>query len=150
MAAFTVYDQLLLELMNRARMDPLGEAARLHIGLNDGLPAGTITATPKQPLAPNGLLVAAATGHSQHMINTDQFDHQGIGDGTPTSRMTGAGYALTGSWMTGENIAWVGTTGSVNMTAFTLEIADNLFRSEERRVGKECGDECRSRWSPYH
>ena len=24
------------------------------------------------------------------------------------------------------------------------------IRSEERRVGKECGDECRSRWSPYH
>ena len=24
------------------------------------------------------------------------------------------------------------------------------FRSEERRVGKECLLECRSRWSPYH
>ena len=24
------------------------------------------------------------------------------------------------------------------------------FRSEERRVGKECEDLCRSRWSPYH
>ena len=23
-------------------------------------------------------------------------------------------------------------------------------RSEERRVGKECQCECRSRWSPYH
>ena len=23
-------------------------------------------------------------------------------------------------------------------------------RSEERRVGKECGEPCRSRWSPYH
>ena len=23
-------------------------------------------------------------------------------------------------------------------------------RSEERRVGKECEDLCRSRWSPYH
>ena len=23
-------------------------------------------------------------------------------------------------------------------------------RSEERRVGKECPSECRSRWSPYH
>src|SRR3546814_13077326 len=23
-------------------------------------------------------------------------------------------------------------------------------RSEERRVGKECGGTCRSRWSPYH
>ena len=25
-----------------------------------------------------------------------------------------------------------------------------LERSEERRVGKECAMECRSRWSPYH
>ena len=25
-----------------------------------------------------------------------------------------------------------------------------LARSEERRVGKECNQVCRSRWSPYH
>ena len=25
-----------------------------------------------------------------------------------------------------------------------------IFRSEERRVGKECVCWCRSRWSPYH
>ena len=25
-----------------------------------------------------------------------------------------------------------------------------IFRSEERRVGKECLRLCRSRWSPYH
>ena len=25
-----------------------------------------------------------------------------------------------------------------------------IFRSEERRVGKECDRVCRSRWSPYH
>ena len=25
-----------------------------------------------------------------------------------------------------------------------------LGRSEERRVGKECLTQCRSRWSPYH
>src|SRR3546814_19763583 len=25
-----------------------------------------------------------------------------------------------------------------------------LYRSEERRVGKECVSKCRSRWSPYH
>src|SRR3546814_11417424 len=24
------------------------------------------------------------------------------------------------------------------------------YRSEERRVGKECVSKCRSRWSPYH
>src|SRR3546814_14895426 len=26
----------------------------------------------------------------------------------------------------------------------------SFFRSEERRVGKECVSTCRSRWSPYH
>ena len=29
-------------------------------------------------------------------------------------------------------------------------IADEVARSEERRVGKECSLPCRSRWSPYH
>src|SRR3546814_19746726 len=28
--------------------------------------------------------------------------------------------------------------------------ADRGYRSEERRVGKECVSTCRSRWSPYH
>ena len=28
--------------------------------------------------------------------------------------------------------------------------ARSLIRSEERRVGKECSEPCRSRWSPYH
>ena len=27
---------------------------------------------------------------------------------------------------------------------------DDIVRSEERRVGKECQSVCRSRWSPYH
>src|SRR3546814_14858473 len=32
--------------------------------------------------------------------------------------------------------------------SLTLEAPE--FRSEERRVGKECVSTCRSRWSPYH
>src|SRR3546814_17948250 len=31
-----------------------------------------------------------------------------------------------------------------------IELDESLFRSEERRVGKECVSTCRSRWSPYH
>ena len=32
-----------------------------------------------------------------------------------------------------------------------LEVIERLdYRSEERRVGKECRIGCRSRWSPYH
>ena len=34
------------------------------------------------------------------------------------------------------------------VTKFDADIAH--FRSEERRVGKECRIGCRSRWSPYH
>src|SRR3546814_11290236 len=30
-----------------------------------------------------------------------------------------------------------------------LVFLDDLLRSEERRVGKECVSTCRSRWSPY-
>lgn len=133
MTDFSAYEQLLLELVNRARMDPVGEAARLGIGLNDHLAAGTISSASKQPLAGNEFLVAAAEGHSQHMLATSQFNHAGIGDGTPTSRMQAAGYALAGSWMTGENIAWVGTTGTANQLQMTLEIHDNLMRSAGHR-----------------
>ena len=35
-------------------------------------------------------------------------------------------------------------------TSGLLVVAKTLPRSEERRVGKECCVECRSRWSPYH
>ena len=31
-----------------------------------------------------------------------------------------------------------------------LHYVQNAWRSEERRVGKECIEPCRSRWSPYH
>ena len=31
-----------------------------------------------------------------------------------------------------------------------VRAADQVVRSEERRVGKECSLTCRSRWSPYH
>jgi hypothetical protein len=31
-----------------------------------------------------------------------------------------------------------------------FSVIEHFFRSEERRVGKECRRLCRSRWSPYH
>ena len=36
-----------------------------------------------------------------------------------------------------------------DVMAETLHALD-IPRSEERRVGKECLTQCRSRWSPYH
>jgi hypothetical protein len=38
----------------------------------------------------------------------------------------------------------------VAMQNLIYGISKTKRRSEERRVGKECGLRCRSRWSPYH
>ena len=51
--------------------------------------------------------------------------------------------------------AILGETGLPAKTVGTVDIRErHLFvdvaRSEERRVGKECVTQCRSRWSPYH
>src|SRR3546814_12284076 len=39
---------------------------------------------------------------------------------------------------------------SLILIGFSVEAESVKYRSEERRVGKECVSTCRSRWSPYH
>lgn len=134
MAELTDREQLMLELVNRARLDPAAEASRLGIALNAGLSAGQLTAAAKQPLAPNEVLKDAALAHSQWMIANDIFDHTGAGGSNPGMRMTSAGYNFTGAWTWGENIAWSGTTGTPDGDAYTIELANNLFLSPGHRV----------------
>ena len=38
----------------------------------------------------------------------------------------------------------------VGLKQFLEDASEDVVRSEERRVGKECVSLCRSRWSPYH
>jgi len=88
--------QLQLELINRARMDPAAEAARYGIALNefiDPARSGVITADPKQVLAGNNQLTAAAVGHSAQMFKMNSMSHSGIGDFDPATRIANAGYA---------------------------------------------------------
>jgi Ca2+-binding RTX toxin-like protein len=133
MAELTAQEQYLLELVNRARLDPAGEAARNGIGLNDGLASGTITADSKQPLASNGSLATAAQGHSQWMLDTDTFSHTGSGGSNAGNRMSAAGYSFTGSWSWGENISWRGTTGTLNLTTSVGTQHSSLFQSPGHR-----------------
>ena len=41
-------------------------------------------------------------------------------------------------------------TSPERLAELKQQIAEGTYRSEERRVGKECLRLCRSRWSPYH
>jgi hypothetical protein len=137
MAQPTAFEQYFLELVNRARLDPAAEAARLGIGLNDGLAAGTITTAAKQPLAFNPLLIDAAEAHSAWMLATDTFSHTGANGSAPGDRMAAAGYSFGGSWSWGENISirWGGTPA---ITAATIDaFHDGLFRSPGHRKNIE-------------
>ena len=131
----TAQEVLVMELVNRARANPEAEATRYGIGLNDGINGTVITATPKQPLAHNVLLTDAARTHSQWMLDADIFSHTGNNDSTPSARMSAAGFMFTGSWMSGENIAWGGTTASsINLTNYALVLHEGLFKSPGHRV----------------
>ena len=92
----TANEQLMVELINRARANPAAEASRLGIDLNEGLSAGTISTAAKQPLAINPYLTDGARKHSQWMIDNDTFSHTGQGGSAPNDRMTGAGYIFAG------------------------------------------------------
>ncbi|MGB3510727.1 MAG: CAP domain-containing protein [Microcoleaceae cyanobacterium] len=131
----TAQDQLMIELINRARLDPEAEANRYGANryedniadLNEGLSPGTISSTPKQPLTFNFNLNDAAEAHSQWMLDTNTFDHTGAGGTNSRQRMQNAGYQFTGSWGNGENIGWKGTTGYPNFTNYVKTLHEDLF-----------------------
>lgn len=129
----TPQEQLMLELVNRARANPPAEAARFGMDLNENLPPGTISPDPKPPLAFHPHLIAAARAHSDWMLAVDVFSHDGANGSTPGDRMTAAGYVFSGSWTWSENIAWSGTTGTPNPTQFTVDMHEGLFRSPGHR-----------------
>ncbi|MEM6610713.1 MAG: carboxypeptidase regulatory-like domain-containing protein [Cyanobacteria bacterium P01_C01_bin.72] len=133
MAQPTAQEQFLLELINRARLDPLGEASSFGIDLNDGLDPGTISADPKQPLAFNFLLNDAANFHSQWMLDNQKFQHAGENNSRANERMIDAGYQFTGSWTWAENLGTVGTTGTLNVNNAILQVNEGLFKSFSHR-----------------
>jgi Ca2+-binding RTX toxin-like protein len=134
MAQPTAYEQYFLELVNRARANPGAEASRLGIDLNQGLAAGTIANTAKQPLAMNQLLNDSAQAHSDWMLATDTFSHTGADGSSAGDRMKAAGYAFTGSWTWGENISirWGG--GVAESAALVEGFHDGLFKSAGHRT----------------
>src|SRR3546814_2877230 len=52
--------------------------------------------------------------------------------------------------VTGKTDTYQAGTGFIWKRDGLKITGDVAFRSEERRVGKECVSTCRSRWSPYH
>ncbi|MGE0699979.1 MAG: hypothetical protein AB7O57_12860, partial [Hyphomicrobiaceae bacterium] len=140
MSTLSAQEQLLLERINRARLDPAGEAAIYGIALNESVPADRqITTAAKQVLAPSTILSNVAEGHSQVLSqHAEVFDnvfdgvgyvHNSLGDGTPTSRIAAAGYVdtRTTGFIQNENVALNWATGTVNEEAILLSQHQGLF-----------------------
>ncbi|MGB8812385.1 MAG: CAP domain-containing protein [Paracoccaceae bacterium] len=130
----TASEQYAIELINRARLDPAAEAARYGLTLNEGLAAGTITATAKQVLAPNAHLEISADRHSQWMIATDTFSHTGLNGTDPGQRMAAAGYGFSGGWSWGENLAYASLGGNRNASNVSAVHHETLMHSAGHRV----------------
>lgn len=117
-------EQLYVELVNRVRMDPVGEAVRLanttdprirsayqFFGVDlqkfvNDVAAGYPVAA---PLAINAQLTAAARGHSQWMLVNQMQAHSqtnGLGQvtSTPGDRIVAAGYGTAGTFGFGESV----------------------------------------------
>lgn len=127
-------EQYLIELINRARLDPIAEAAHYGIDLNDNLAEGTIGTDPLQVLAINGLLSEAADEHSVWMLENNVFSHTGVNNTSPGARMADAGYVFEGAWQWSENLAWTGTTGSLDLAEAVDAHHEGLFRSSGHRT----------------
>lgn len=102
-SGLTAEEQLIVELVNRARMDPTGEIARQD---GEGFASG-VTAAPKEALAVVSTLTQAARDHSEDMDNRDYFAHTNLDGESPGDRAVDAGHSTR---FVGENLGWVGST----------------------------------------
>lgn len=108
----TALEQYHVELINRGRLDPAAEAARLNLGpqgINEGpvTNGGTVVVLPpgpRQPLAINPYLTEAAQKYARDLVLAGRLDHF-LNGTNPGGRAATSGY--TGGQAGYENLAWV-------------------------------------------
>ncbi len=120
----TPAEQAFLEAVNRARLNPPAEAARLGIDLLEGIPEGMITDQPVQPLTFNAKLLQAAYLHSQDMMVNQYYNHVSLDGWTYVDRITWSGYdARTAA----ESLSSSFSTQSQEEVQTILSLHDHLF-----------------------
>ncbi|WP_108862024.1 CAP domain-containing protein [Ruegeria sp. Alg231-54] len=79
-------------------------------------------------------LNASAEEHSQWMLETGDFSHTGEGGNSATQRMRDAGFVLSGSWSTAENIAWQSQRGEPGFSDDVIDLHNALMNSPDHRA----------------
>ena len=78
-------------------------------------------------------LNSSAQSHSEWMGETGNFSHAGEGGSSATDRIEEAGFPLTGSWHTAENLAYVSVTGPLD-AGEADRMHEGLMGSAEHRA----------------
>ncbi|MFC1758347.1 cadherin domain-containing protein [Planctomycetota bacterium] len=125
----TDYEQLMIELVNRARANPSAEASLHGTALNESLAANTISTAAKPALAPEQILSNTADAYSDRMLRDDFFDHRDPDGDFPWDRTEANGYPVWAG--VGENIAWGTFFGDREATTHARH--RSLFRSAGHR-----------------
>lgn len=86
------------------------------------------------PVKLNKLLNDSSEDHSQWMINTDNFSHNGQGGSTAIERMQAANYPFEGSWSSGENIALQSERGAEGIADDVAQLHQGLMESPGHRA----------------
>ena len=128
--------------------EPIFAAVKSLTGANrrEEVPAGTRVVL----LSPQGRTlaqpVAAQFAQSERLVlicgRYEGVDER-VANALVTDEVSIGDYVLSG----GEPAALIVVDAVVRLIPGAL---GSETRSEERRVGKECSQQCRSRWSPYH
>ena len=76
--------------------------------------------------------------------------HASLVEGVPGFTVAGRAHTATTALEAIAAVKAAGATVDLALVDIYLPDGCGIDRSEERRVGKECSKQCRSRWSPYH
>ena len=98
------------------------------------------------PLASTGNISTNSGGSFWINCNADVTSMPALYSGT--ARVMASGDSALPFQLSTEHAGGLGLPST--SPGSPVDIAHDGSRSEERRVGKECTIQCRSRWSPYH
>lgn len=128
-AGLTAQEQYMLELVNRARMDPEAEEDRTGELVDSG-----VSTAPKQALAVDPILAAAADNHSADMLERDFFAHTNPDGDSPTDRAQDENWEGGGVW---ENISarWTSANSVSDEQGWVDASHEGLWESDGHQFG---------------
>src|SRR3546814_19636115 len=114
--------------------------------MHSGVDFGGGYGAPIYAVTDGRVTVAGRTGGFGNYVKLNHGGGLGTGYGHMSRIAVRAGQHVR----RGQILGYIGSSGLSTGPHLPFEVYRNGHRSEERRVGKEWGSKCRSRWAPYH